>query len=115
MACFAATMANGFSPTMSFQTGRFSNYAILLTRARTPVTVRYGKAMARSITTTRLTFFTTQSVYAICYLLIRIAQPDFALPPDSRILFEEDWVPNREGIARAFEQLYKGRPAVLAP
>ncbi len=33
----------------------------------------------------------------------------------SRILFEEDWVPNREGIARAFEQLYKERPAILAP
>lgn len=62
-----------------------------------------------------LTFFTTLSVYAICYLLLRIARPDFALPPDSRILFEEDWVPNREGIARAFEQLYKERPAVLAP
>jgi hypothetical protein len=54
-----------------------------------------------------LTFFTTLSVYAICYLLIRIARPSFALPPASRILFEEDWVPNREGVARAFEQLYR--------
>lgn len=62
-----------------------------------------------------LTFFTTLSVYAICYLLIRIARPDFTLPPDSRILFEEDWMPNREAIARAFEQLYKERPAVIAP
>jgi hypothetical protein len=53
MACFAATKANGFSPTKSFRTGRFSNYANLLTRARTPVTVNYGKATARSITTTR--------------------------------------------------------------
>src|ERR1700730_2906067 len=61
-----------------------------------------------------LTFFTTVSVYAICYLLIRIARPGFALPLDSRILFEEDWVPNREGIARAFEQLYKEPAAVRA-
>jgi hypothetical protein len=59
-----------------------------------------------------LTFFTTLSVYAICYLLVRIARPNFALPPDSRILFEEDWIPNREGIARAFEQLYKEPAAV---
>jgi hypothetical protein len=57
-----------------------------------------------------LTFFTTLSVYAICYLLTRIARPSFALPPHSRILFEEDWVPNREGIVRAFEDLYKNAP-----
>ncbi len=61
-----------------------------------------------------LTFFTIISVYAICYLLIRIARPDFALAPDSRILFEEDWVPNRAGLAKAFEQLYKERAAVPA-
>ncbi len=59
-----------------------------------------------------LTFFTALSVYAICYLLIRISRPHFALPPDSRILFEEDWVPNRGGIARAFEQLYGERAAI---
>lgn len=57
-----------------------------------------------------LTFFTTLSVYAICYLLVRIARPGFALPPDSRILFEEDWMPNRAGLVRAFEELY-GEPA----
>lgn len=61
-----------------------------------------------------LTFSTTLSVYAICYLFIRIARPGFALPPDSRMLFEEDWVPNREGVARAFEQLYKERAAARA-
>jgi hypothetical protein len=61
-----------------------------------------------------LTFFTIISVYAICYLLIRIARPNFALPPDSRILFEEDWVPNRAGLAKAFEQLYKERAIVPA-
>jgi hypothetical protein len=57
-----------------------------------------------------LTFFTTVSVYAICYLLVRIARPSFVLPPDSRILFEEQWVPNRESLSKAFEQLYKERP-----
>lgn len=61
-----------------------------------------------------LTFYTAVSVYAICYLLVRIARPDFALPPDSRILFEEDWVANREGIAKAFAQLYGERAAVRA-
>ncbi len=61
-----------------------------------------------------LTFFTSLSAYAICYLLIRIARPDFALPPDSRILFEEDWMPNRAGLAKAFEQLYKERATVRA-
>lgn len=54
-----------------------------------------------------LTFFTTLSVYSICYLLVRIARPRFVLPPDSRILFEEEWVPNHEGVARAFKQLYE--------
>jgi hypothetical protein len=59
--------------------------------------------------TVMLTFFTALSVYAICYLLVRIARPRFVMPPDSRILFEEDWMPNREGLARAFEQLYGER------
>ncbi len=61
-----------------------------------------------------LTFCTTVSVYAICYLLIRIARPRFSLPPDSRILFEEDWVENRNGIAKAFDQLYRERATVHA-
>jgi hypothetical protein len=61
-----------------------------------------------------LTFLTALSVYATCYLLVRIVRPDFALPSGSRILFEEDWVPNRPGIARAFEQLYGERAVVDA-
>jgi hypothetical protein len=60
------------------------------------------------------TFFMTVSVYAICYLLVRIARPKFVLPKDSRIVFEEDWVPNRKGIAEAFEQLYGERAVVLS-
>jgi len=59
-----------------------------------------------------LTFFTALPVYAIYYLLVRIGRPGFVLPPDSRILFEEDWVPNRAGMAKAFEQLY-GEPAAV--
>jgi hypothetical protein len=59
-----------------------------------------------------LTFFAILSAYAICYLLIRVSRPNFALPPNSRILFEEDWMANREGIAKAFEQLY-GEPAAV--
>jgi len=58
-----------------------------------------------------LTYLTTVSVYAICYLLVRIARPSFTLPTDSRFLFEDDWVPNRDGIAKAFEQLYNERAA----
>ena len=55
-------------------------------------------------------FMTTVAVYAICYLLVRIARPNFALPPDSRILFEEEWIPGRQAIATAFEEVY-GEPA----
>ena len=61
-----------------------------------------------------LTFFTTLAVYSICYLFVRIARPDFALPPDSRILFEEDWMPNRAGLIKAFEELYGERATSLA-
>jgi hypothetical protein len=61
------------------------------------------------------TFFTTVSTYAICYLLVRIARPNFVLPPDSRLVFEETWVPNREAIARAFEQLYGESATVRNP
>ncbi len=54
-----------------------------------------------------LTFFMTASVYGICYLLVRIARPNFSLPSHSRILFEEEWVPGRNILAKAFEKLYK--------
>ena len=37
-----------------------------------------------------LAFLTTISVYAISYLLIRIARPNLELPVDCRILFEEE-------------------------
>jgi hypothetical protein len=57
------------------------------------------------------TFLTAVSVYSICYLLIRIGRPGFVLPPDSRIVFEENWVPNRDGTARAFKHLYGEDPS----
>ena len=64
-----------------------------------------GPVFAQNAAT--LVFFTTVKVYAICYLLVRIARPRFMIPRDSRMLFEADWVPNREGIAKAFQQLYR--------
>jgi hypothetical protein len=68
-----------------------------------------GPVYAQNATT--LVFFTTVKVYAICYLLVRIARPRFTLPRGSRILFQADWVPNREGIAKAFQELYGGQAA----
>lgn len=60
-----------------------------------------------------LVFMTSLSVYAICYLLVKIARPNFQLPPDSRILFEEGWVPGRKTLAAAFEQLFHEPPLQL--
>ena len=71
-----------------------------------------GPVFAQNATT--LVFFTAVRVYAICYLLVRIARPSFILPKDSKILFEADWVPNREGITKAFEQLYGARAATTS-
>lgn len=53
-----------------------------------------------------LFFFTATSVFAICYLLVRIARPGFTLPVESRILFEEDWIPGREALEAGFDQLF---------
>jgi hypothetical protein len=46
------------------------------------------------------------STYAICYLLTKVARPQFNLPRASRILFELDWLPNYGVLHKAFEQLY---------
>jgi hypothetical protein len=46
MACFAATSANGLPPTKRSPTRHFANCVISHTRARTPATVRFGKATA---------------------------------------------------------------------
>jgi len=58
----------------------------------------------------RLTFFTTLSVFAMCYLLVRLARPEFAIPEDSDILFELEWMPNHPELVRAFTQLYARTP-----
>jgi hypothetical protein len=57
----------------------------------------------------KLTFFATLSVYAMCYLLVRMARPGFVMPEDSDILFELDWMPDYAPLARAFTDLY-GKP-----
>jgi len=53
-----------------------------------------------------LTFTTTISVYAMCYLLVRLARPNFRLPEDSKIIFEENWVPDHVALLRAYTELY---------
>ncbi|CPF06304.1 hypothetical protein [Burkholderia pseudomallei] len=58
---------------------------------------------------TRLTFVTTLSVYAMCYLLIRLARNDSAIPEGSNILFELDWMPDYQLLKQAYTDLY-GRP-----
>jgi hypothetical protein len=60
---------------------------------------------------TRLTFFTTLSVYAMCYLLIRLARRDFVMPKDSNILFELDWMPDYLLLKQAYTDLYGEPPA----
>jgi hypothetical protein len=58
----------------------------------------------------RTTFFTTLSVFAICYLLVRVARRSFGIPEDSDILFELDWMPDHVKLVRAFTELYGRAP-----
>ena len=58
----------------------------------------------------RLTFFTTLSVFANCYLLVRLARPGFIMPEDSDILFELDWMPHYSELVRAYSELYGKAP-----
>ena len=57
----------------------------------------------------RLTFFSNLVVYALCYLLVRLARPSFMMPVGSEILFELDWMPNHEPLVRAYTDLF-GKP-----
>jgi hypothetical protein len=57
----------------------------------------------------KLTFFSALSVYAINYLLVRLARPFFNIPEDSDILFELDWMPEYPVLVRACTELY-GKP-----
>jgi len=54
----------------------------------------------------KLTFFNTMSVYAMCYLLVRLARGNFLMPADSNILFELDWMPDHVPLVQAFTELY---------
>ena len=58
----------------------------------------------------RLTFFTTLSVYAMCYLLVRLARVDFVIPEESNILFELDWMPDYMPLVKAFTDPYGNPP-----
>jgi len=57
-----------------------------------------------------LTFQTALSVYAINYLLLRLARPGFTMPEDSDILFELDWMPAYPTLVRAFTELHGRAP-----
>lgn len=56
-----------------------------------------------------LTFVTSLSAYALCYLLVRLARAEFSVPEDSEILFELDWMPDHAALVRAYTDLY-GEP-----
>ncbi len=56
-----------------------------------------------------LTFFSSLSVHALCYLLIRLARPDFVMPEGSDILFALDWMSDHAPLMRAYTDLY-GKP-----
>jgi hypothetical protein len=58
----------------------------------------------------QLTFLSSLSVYAICYLLVRLARPDSVMPEDSDILFELDWMPDYAPLVQAFTDLYGRKP-----
>lgn len=58
----------------------------------------------------RLAFFSTLSVQGLCYLLIRIARPDFVIPEGSEILFELEWMPEHAALVRAYTELFGKAP-----
>jgi hypothetical protein len=58
----------------------------------------------------RLTFFSSLSVHALCYLLIRLARPNFVMPGGSDILFELDWMSDHAPLVRAYTDLYGKLP-----
>jgi len=57
-----------------------------------------------------LTFFASLSVHALCYLLIRLARPDFVMPERSDILFELDWMSDYVPLVQAYTDLYGNSP-----
>ena len=58
----------------------------------------------------KLTFFSSLSVHALCYLLIRLARPGFVMPEGSDILFELDWMQDHASLVGAYTELYGKAP-----
>lgn len=56
-----------------------------------------------------LVFMTMLDAYALSHLLARMARPRQALPADSEILFELDWMPNHAVLVRGYAELF-GHP-----
>lgn len=57
----------------------------------------------------KLAFFSSLTVHALCYLLVRLARPRFMMPEGSEILFELDWMPDHAPLVRAYADLF-GKP-----
>jgi hypothetical protein len=57
-----------------------------------------------------LTFASTLTVCAACYLLVRLARPSFNVPTDSEILFELDWMPDYDPLVKAYAELFQRLP-----
>ena len=66
-----------------------------------------GNGPVYSTTGVRLTFKACLQVYAICYLLIRIARPGFKLPDHSQVLFTIDWLEHHAQLSQALREDYK--------
>jgi len=62
----------------------------------------------------KLTFFSSLSTYALCYILARLARPQFVMPKGSEILFELDWMPNHDLLVRAYADLFGKLPGSVA-
>jgi hypothetical protein len=52
----------------------------------------------------RITLQACLQAYAICYLLIGIARPNFRLPSHSRVLFKIDWLEAHAQLSKAFRE-----------
>ncbi len=57
-----------------------------------------------------LTFVSTLTVCAACYLLVRLARASFKVPTDSEILFELDWMPHYDTLVKAYTELFQRMP-----
>jgi hypothetical protein len=53
----------------------------------------------------KLAFESSLQIYAICYLLVGIGRPRFALPANGRLLFKLKWLDGRAQLSKAFHEL----------